>query len=47
MNDATKCQEAPRVALRECQGYYRLAVTSAKKQKERDGKEEDEEEARR
>lgn len=38
LNDATERQEAPRVALGECQGYYRLAVTSArKKRREREG----------
>lgn len=42
LNDATKCQEAPRVALRKCQGYYFRAVTSAKKrQTERERKEEE------
>lgn len=33
MNDATECQEAPRVALSECQGYYGLAVTAAQEEK--------------
>lgn len=33
LNDATKCQEAPRVVLSEHQGYYWLAVTSARKQR--------------
>lgn len=32
LNNATKCQEAPRVALSESQVHYRLAVTSARKQ---------------
>lgn len=37
LNDATERQEAPRVALGKCQGYRRLAVTSATKQRrERD-----------
>ena len=33
LNDTTKCREAPRVALTECQGYYRIAVTSARTQR--------------
>ncbi len=43
MNDATECQEAPRVALSDCQGYYCFAVTPAK-ERERVRKEEEEEE---
>ena len=33
LSNAAKCQEAPRVALSKCQGYCRLAATSARKQR--------------